>query len=434
MAKYRLELLDKFACELNNEHFINQSKGFSATAFTRSRKFTLKRLIVLIMILKSSYQREINKFCKQLIKGDYNIRQATAGALTQARAKLKPYAFIRLREIAVSTFYEKANYTKWRGYRLVAVDGSVLNLPHSQSIIKEFGSEDYINKKSGQKSLARCSLLYDVLNHVTIDSQISGYKTSEKTLLEGHLSNLVDTDLILGDRGYAYSSIIHWLSERNVNFCFRFQDSKMKVVKQFAMSNEQEKEIDLELDGKTLKKLSLTKSPSVKVRLIKVYLDNGEVEVLGTSLLDKKKYNKNIFKDLYHKRWGVEEAFKILKCRINLEDFTGRTAHSVYQDFHAKTLMMTLCAVMSHPIEIMVRKEYTAAKTNNKYDQQINRTDALSETKNNIFWLFIENRRQDLIDAMDKVILASRTIIRPKRKIDRIKTVRKRKPLNYKQL
>ena len=68
-----------------------------------------------------------------------------------------------------------------------------------------------------------------------------------------------------------------------------------------------------------------------------------------------KKHDTSEFKELYHHRWSEEEAFKLLKSRVELEDFSGKTAKAVKQDFHAKILMMTLCAAFAHPIEEKVR-------------------------------------------------------------------------------
>ncbi len=48
------------------------------------------------------------------------------------------------------------------------------------------------------------------------------------------------------------------------------------------------------------------------VRLIRIELDSGEVEILVTSLLDVGQYPHRIFKGLYHKRWPVEEDYKLL--------------------------------------------------------------------------------------------------------------------------
>ncbi|MDR0575042.1 MAG: hypothetical protein LBG96_13655, partial [Tannerella sp.] len=54
--------------------------------------------------------------------------------------------------------------------------------------------------------------------------------------------------------------------------------------------------------------------------------------------------------ELYHYRRNEEEAYKLLKSRMDMEDFSGKTAISVKQDFHAKVLLMSLCAIYAHPI------------------------------------------------------------------------------------
>jgi hypothetical protein len=54
------------------------------------------------------------------------------------------------------------------------------------------------------------------------------------------------------------------------------------------------------------------------------------------TLIDTQPYPIDIFNDLYHSRWPVEEDYKAIKCRMELENFTGKSVFSVYQDFHAK--------------------------------------------------------------------------------------------------
>ncbi|MBK8699188.1 MAG: transposase [Saprospiraceae bacterium] len=68
------------------------------------------------------------------------------------------------------------------------------------------------------------------------------------------------------------------------------------------------------------------------------------------------------FKELYHLRWNVEEVYKLLKSRVEIEQFTGRTSRSIYQDFYAKIFMMTLCAALSYPIAEKVKIEFKSEK------------------------------------------------------------------------
>ena len=70
---------------------------------------------------KSSIQRELDRFYKDVTQSDFNIRKVTKGAFTQARAKLNPWAFTRLNEVAINTFYDEAEYHVWHQMRLLVV-------------------------------------------------------------------------------------------------------------------------------------------------------------------------------------------------------------------------------------------------------------------------------------------------------------------------
>ena len=67
-------------------------------------------------------------------KSDFSIREVTKGAFTQARAKLNPWAFMRLNEVAVNTFYEQNEVYTWHGMRTLSVDGTRLVLPNHPSV------------------------------------------------------------------------------------------------------------------------------------------------------------------------------------------------------------------------------------------------------------------------------------------------------------
>jgi hypothetical protein len=47
----------------------------------------------------------------------------------------------------------------------------------------------------------------------------------------------------------------------------------------------------------------------LKLRLIRIELENGETKILITSLLNTEKYSAEIFFDLYHHRWPIEEDY-----------------------------------------------------------------------------------------------------------------------------
>lgn len=110
-------------------------------------------------------------------------------------------------------------------------------------------------------------------------------------------------------------------------------------VKSFVESGLKEMIVELSLPRKDYKKdggLLFKDEPPVRYRLVLIELENGEKEVLCTSLVDSTQYPHELFSELYHCRWSIEEGYKLLKERLDLEDFSGKTAKAVKQDFHAK--------------------------------------------------------------------------------------------------
>lgn len=433
---YREILSNNLAYELENEEFKGHSKNGPKGVFTRDRKLTFKNLIVIIIIFKSSIQRELDRFFKVVKNDDFNIREVTKGALSQARAKLNPWAFKRLNEVACNTFYERVEYYIWYGLRVLAVDGSRLVLPNHPSVVKEFGQHSFGPKADSPRSLAMASMLYDVLNQITIDAEIAPYSSSERDLLMKHIDKTKAGDILLLDRGYPCVWLLFLLKARGVEFCVRMKEDWWLTVKEFTESTDKERIVTFSLPKKDRKKLAdypEIMDQRITCRLIKIELETGEKEILCTSLTDMEKYEYVEFDSLYHYRWNEEEAYKLLKSRIELENFSGKTAIAVKQDFFAKVFLMTLCAAYAHPIEEKVTNEYKADKER-VHDQKINRTNALSMTQDILISVMIKKQYKKALEAFDDIVEKTREIIRPGRKVSRKFKQKRPYSMNYKRL
>lgn len=392
--------------------------------------------MLLLLNFKSSIQRELDSFFKELNNESFNIRTLTKGALTKARAKLNPWAFKRLGEIAVDVFYSKASYYTWHGKRLLSIDGTRLQLPNHPSVVEEFGQHQMGPKADSSCSLATGSVLYDCLNLVAIDSQLASYQTSERDLLLQHLPYMKQGDLLLLDRGYPCFWLLFLLAAKKIDFCVRLKSDWWLKVNAFLKSPQADDFVTFTLpkkDWDRLKEYPEIRNQELRCRLVKVELPNGEIEILGTSLADQETYPANEFKALYHHRWSEEEGFKLLKSRIELERFTGKTALAVRQDFHAKILLLTLTAVYAHPIEERVRQEFKADH-DRKHPQKINRTNAISNMQKISISLFLKNMATQALTFFDKIIFRTRELIRPNRKNPRKHKLKKAYSMNYKPL
>ena len=157
----------------------------------------------MILGFKSSIQREADRFFKELYKSDFNIREVSKAAFTKARVHLNPEAFKHLNTLTCSKFYRDVAYKRWHNKRLLAADGSRIMLPNHPTIVEEFGIHGFVPHADSTRSLALCSLLYDSLNQLLLDSQIAPFVSSERDLLESHLSKINEEDILLLDRGYS---------------------------------------------------------------------------------------------------------------------------------------------------------------------------------------------------------------------------------------
>ena len=65
-------------------------------------------------------------------------------------------------------------------------------------------------------------------------------------------------------------------------------------------------------------------------------------------MLDVERYSAQDFGQLYGKRWAIEEAFKTIKHRLDLEGFSGELPLVIEQEIQTKILMynigLGLCA------------------------------------------------------------------------------------------
>jgi hypothetical protein len=385
---------------------------------------------------KSSLQRELDSFYKEVTQSEFNIRKVTKGALSTARSNLKPEAFIEMLDNANHTFYTEAPYWVWKGFRLLGVDGSRLVLPNHPTVAEEFGTHNFGPNSDSPRSLSMASMLYDVLNLTTVDAQIAPYSSSERDLLYKHLPKTKNGDLILLDRGYPGLLMLFTLCARGLDFCVRMKEDWWLSVKEFKESGEKERIVRFKLPKKDLgafqKEYPGFGQQEISCRLVCVTLENGEKEILCTSLLDMEKYPCEDFPELYHLRWNEEEGYKLLKARAEIECFTGKTAIAVKQDFFARVFAMSYCAILAFPIEDKVRNEYS--NNQNKHDQKINRTGSLAMFRNICVGLLYRKKVTQALAAFDDIVGNTREIIRPNRKFERKKRPKKLHYMNYKAL
>ena len=389
---------------------------------------------------KSGLQREMDAFLKETEEADFSIRRVTKSAFSQARQHLSPEAFLDLNEVVIKDFYENEPFLGYRNHRLLAVDGAFLNLPDHESIREEFGRRSFGRgtKKDVPKSMCLLSLLYDPANYMTVDVQNDHMDASELQLLLRHLPKTERGDILLMDRNYPSRYLFSILESKGVHYVVRMKHNWVPV-KKFMQSRKQDIVVTLEVPAGDFEHYS-KQYPGMKktftVRMVKIKDEQGQVQVLCTSLMDTAKYKLPELGELYALRWGIEEGYKMFKARVQIEAFSGKTATAVKQDIYAKIMMMSLCAALAFPIEEKVKKEYREAKKNKevKHPRKINRTHAYWATKAMLIGMFIKKRFKAALSFFDSQVESTTEVVRPGRKNPRKKKQPRLYHMNYKDL
>lgn len=197
------------------------SNRIKPSYFTRSREMGFKENVLFILnMLNKSLQTELNSFCKKVLEKNSKI---TKQAFSENRQKISPNAFIELNDRINQVIYQECDkYILWNGYRLSAVDGTILELPNTEVLRTEF---DYSENQRSRVARAKASCIFDLKNKIIIKSKIDKAWTSERKMAKDLILDMIKDssfkELVLFDRGYPGGELISTLIEKNVYFVMR---------------------------------------------------------------------------------------------------------------------------------------------------------------------------------------------------------------------
>ena len=199
----------------------------------------------------------------------------------------------------------------------------------------------------GHYSLARGAGLCDTATGLMLRADIASDARGERDMLVEQLAELKRDDLLVLDRGYPAYWLFALLNQRGHAFCMRLSTSFNAAVKRFVASGHTSTIMTINPDQVQHQAFKRREIPvnAFSLRLVRVLLPSGQIEVLATNLLDEAAFPAADFAALYHRRWRIEEAFRHLKSRLKLEQFGGETPLAIQQEFHAAILLHNLATL-----------------------------------------------------------------------------------------
>ena len=182
MVNANVALLKEFISTIQcvcNEQELKQSFLVSQEAFSRKRKLDFSAVTFLVLsMLKKSLNIELQYFFEQTVQS--GLQSCSKSAFCQQRQKISSEWFRFLLEYISRLFYQQTSLIKkWRGYKIISIDGSAAFLVNNKEVQEYYkgGTNQF-----GGYALARYMKMYDVLNGITLKAQLMPFNGSERLI------------------------------------------------------------------------------------------------------------------------------------------------------------------------------------------------------------------------------------------------------------
>jgi hypothetical protein len=225
------------------------------------------------------------------------------------------------------------------GLRLMAIDGTVENVPDTPANDHYFGRPGSRRGRGGYPQ-AKALYLVECGTHAIVDGGIWPCRTSERTVGQRLLRSVDASMLVLWDRGFHSHAMIAATQRRGAHILGRIASGVKPTVQEVLT------------DGSLLVTLAApnhgrpTADPGIQLRLLNYQLsmpalgDPTLVHRLVTTLLDPLAYPARALICAYHERWEIEITIDELAThqRMGAPTFRSQKPVGVIQEFYGMLL------------------------------------------------------------------------------------------------
>lgn len=347
-----------------NDNVTKETYRTSKQHFIRQGKLSFAMTVNLLLSnMCSSLQIELYKRLSSI-----DFPQIKASSFCKNRYKIKPNLFSDLNSLCTSMLYKLNgdSLKTWRGFTLFAIDGTALQLPDKVDVRNHFGAH-----KNGSSNgiithttMGRLLLEEDVLNKVFTRMELTPIVRSELAITyDWILSPMNKIGLRLFDRNFGGFLLMYLMLDTKQDFVIRMKTNTSNIIKVFIASGELDKVVTFTAQTTyNHNELILKKGTEMQIRLLRILLPTGEIEVLATSLLDQAEYQSEEFSALYNLRWGIETAIDVLKNKLEIMSFLAHKAQGVYQEVYATILDFNIQQLLIAPAQVVVDDKITKKK------------------------------------------------------------------------
>jgi hypothetical protein len=393
--------------------------------FTRNRKLPFATVVHLLISMGG------NSIYKELLESQgYDVNTASTSAFIQQRDKILPCAIEFLLHGFTASFTDIKTY---RGYRLLAADGSDLHIPTNPNDSETF----YISNPDGKGyNLLHLNAMYDLCNRLYVDSLIqpSRQENECKALISMvKRSRIKENVIVIADRAYeSYNNFAH-IEQKGWNYLIRVKDTdrnrkgilsginlptsgEFDICIQRMLTKKQTNAVKARPDiyrwiptnvNFDYLDLHTNKFYPMSFRVVRFKISEDSYETVITNLVSAD-FSPQEIKELYKMRWGIETSFRQLKYAVGLTSFHSKKREHIVQEVFARIIMYNFAEMITSHVVI--------SQADTKFACQINFTVAIHICRQ--FLRLRNNAPQPDVEALiRKNILPVRPGRKDKRKI-----------------
>lgn len=260
-------------------------------------------------------------------------------AFTQARAAM-PWGFwVALVLILAERFeQEHSDLIHFKGFRLLTLDGTCLELDHWEDLRERAGTS--VNGKGSPTPQARLLLLQLPLARLPVRFGLVPFHVGERTAAATVLEALRRGDLVLLDRGFWSYGLFCQIDRSRADFAIRQMGGVVfRTVERLGV---QDRLVQWRPGGRQWKDEGLP--ASARLRVIAYQIKGFRPSAVVTSVLDPKRISREEFvrlatvdqagrvldAGLYHRRWEVETTLSEIKVTQGMDGaFRSRTTDGI---------------------------------------------------------------------------------------------------------
>ncbi len=279
--------------------------------------------------------------------------QVTEEAFAQARQRMPMAFWAALLAIMAQRFQQDhSQHCLFRGFRLLAMDGTTLTLPRAEALCQYYGTpKNGTRKKAAPQARMVMLTLPDV--RIPIAYEVAPIGQSEIELAMRLVDHVQALDLALIDRGFISYGLFWALQRRGAFFGTRLKKNiKYKTVKALAPKDSLIEWRPKDSCGKW-KQMGL--EPSIRLRVIHYQIPGFRPSAIVTNVLDPKRLSREdwvrladncdqgrLKPGLYHRRWEIETSFRELKVVLHTKSLRSRTPASVEYELAGRVVYYLL--------------------------------------------------------------------------------------------